>query len=133
MRAMSAGAVPDGAMCVPNISAAGRRRRTRFAIVSLAIGVVALAVLVAVHASPWLRALVGLPIAAGVASQLQVMRNTCVAHARAGTIEHDDLSTTKAPADENAASRRVASGIVRDAAIAGAVAAALAWCTAYVV
>lgn len=123
----------QGAMCIPNISAAGRKRRTRFAIAAGVIGLGAFVATVVLHLHPALRALAALPIAAAVASQLQVMRNTCVAHARAGTIEHDDFSTTPAPREENEASKKVANGILRDASIAGAIAAVVFYASAYVV
>jgi hypothetical protein len=130
---MTETAIPEGTMCIPNISAAGRRRRTQFAVVAAVIGVLGFVAAVAMHASPWLRMLAALPIAAAVATYLQVVRNTCVAHARAGTIEHDDFSTTAAPKEQNEASQKVANGILRDAAIAGAIAAALFWASAYVI
>lgn len=122
----------QGAVCVPNISAAGRRRRTRFAIVASVIGIAGLGAAVALGQGAIVRGIaLGLPLAAGVASYLQVRRSTCVAHAYGGTIEHDDFSTTKAPDAENQKSRAVAATILRDAsavgALAGALAAASAW------
>ena len=123
---------PTGAMCVPNISAAGRRRRTRFAIGMGVVAAVWLLVSIAMHASPSMRAIAGLFVAAAVATYLQVTRNTCVAHARAGTIEHDDFSTTPAPSDENEASKKVANTILRDGALAGIFAGLLFWSTAWV-
>jgi len=130
---MTETAVPDGAVCIPNISAAGRKRRTRVAVVALSIGVAGFVLTVATHQGPWVRALLGLPIAAAALTYLQVTRNTCVAHASAGTIEHDDFSTTPAPKEQNDVSRKVASTIFRDGAIAGVVAAALFWASAWVV
>ncbi len=131
MRAMSSSA-SAGAMCVPNISAAGRKRRTRFSIVMGVVATVWLLVSVAMHASPQMRAVAGLFVAASVATYLQVTRNTCVAHARAGTIEHDDFSTTAAPTDQNEASKKVANTILRDGALAGIFAALIFWSTAWV-
>jgi hypothetical protein len=122
----------DGAMCIPNISAAGRKRRTRFSIVMAVVATVWVGVSIAMHASPWMRALGGLFVAAAVATYLQVTRNTCVAHARAGTIEHDDFSTTAAPKNENDASKKVANTILRDGALAGVFAGLLFWSTAWV-
>ena len=124
-------AVIDGAMCIPNITGAGRRRRRRFAVAMVVVGAVLFGALTLLHVGPWARALVGLPIAAAVASYLQVTRNTCVAHARSGMIEHEDFSTTAAPPDQSAASRRVASTILRDAAIAGALVATLSATSAF--
>jgi hypothetical protein len=123
----------SGAVCVPNITAAGRRRRQRFAIATALIGVAGFGVAVATGQGPLLRAVaLGLPIAAGVASHLQVRRSTCVAHAYGGRVEHEDFSTTAAPPDESAASRRVAGTILRDAALIGAMAALAAAATSYV-
>lgn len=119
-------------MCIPNISAAGRKRRTRFSIVMAVVATVWVGVSIAMHASPWMRALGGLFVAAAVATYLQVTRNTCVAHARAGTIEHDDFSTTAAPKNENDASKKVANTILRDGALAGVFAGLLFWSTAWV-
>ena len=130
---MTETAVPDGAVCIPNISAAGRKRRTRVAVVALSIGVVGFIAAVVTHQAPWMRALAGLPIAAAAVTYLQVTRNTCVAHARAGTIEHDDFSTTVAPKDQHDASRKVATSILRDGVLAGVVATALFWASAWVV
>lgn len=126
--------IEAGAVCVPNISAAGRRRRRRFALVASAAGVAALGAALATGQGPLVRGLaLGLPLAAGIASWLQVQRSTCVAHAYGGTIEHDDFSTTAAPADQNAASRRVASSILRDATLAGVLAGGLAAASAWLV
>ena len=85
-----------------------------------------LSVLVVLQTPWYLRALVGLPAALAAVAFLQVRRNTCVARAAEGTFERDDFSKTAAPADEVAASRRVAAGILRDAALIGLVGAALA-------
>jgi hypothetical protein len=124
----------QGTVCVPNISAAGRRRRTRFAMVAGAIGVIGLGAAIAAGQGPLVRALaLGLPLAGGVASYLQVRRSTCVAHAYGGTIEHDDFSTTKAPEAESQKSRAVAATILRDASLAGALAGALAAASSYVI
>jgi hypothetical protein len=123
----------DGAMCVPNITGPGRKRRRQFAIAMLVVGVGAFSLLTYLHFGPLVRALSALPFAAAAASYLQVTRNTCVAHARAGTIEHDDFSTTPAPADQSAASQRVANTILRDAGIVAVVVGLLAAASAYVI
>lgn len=123
----------DGAMCVPNITGPGRKRRRNVAMVMLAVGIASLVLAIVFGVGPYARALVGLPFAAAAATYLQVTRNTCVAHARAGTVEHDDFSTSPAPADQSAASKRVANTILRDAALVGASTAALAFASAYLV
>lgn len=123
----------DGAMCVPNITGPGRKRRRQFALAMLIVGVGLLGVLTYLHFGPVVRALSALPFAAAAASYLQVTRNTCVAHARAGTIEHDDFTTTPAPADQSAASKRVANTILRDAGIVAVVVGLFAAASAYVI
>ena len=113
----------EGAVCQPNFSAAGRRRRTQIAWAGT-IGAVGLfAVLFWLDAWWPLRLLVGLPAAVAAFSALEVRRNTCVLHAAAGTFEGDDFRRKKVEADIAAASRRVAAGIWRDGAIAAALVA----------
>lgn len=115
--------VVEGAVCQPNFSAAGRRRRTQFAWIGAISAVVLLAVLLWIDA-PWpLRLLVGLPAAVGITSGLEVRRNTCVLHAAAGTFEGDDFRRKRVEAEIAAASRRVAAGIWRDGAIGAALVA----------
>jgi hypothetical protein len=122
----------SGAVCVPNITAAGRRRRQRFAIVTALIGVAGFGAALATDQGPLLRAVaLGLPTAAGLASYLQVRRSTCVAHAYGGRVEHEDFSTTAAPPDQNAASRRVAGTILRDAALVGVLSGLAAAASSY--
>jgi hypothetical protein len=116
--------------CRPNFSAAGRRRRRTIA-VGLALSSVALLIAgVALGASAWARAAVGLPLGFAALVGLQVKRNTCVAHAAAGTFEHDDFSTSRVEAEQAAASRRVARSIYRDAALSGLAAGLLGYATA---
>lgn len=123
----------DGAICIPNFSGPGRVRRRRVAIAMLVIGGVLFVALTATHAAPLVRALVGLPVAGAAISYLQVTRNTCIAHARTGTIEQDDFSTLPAPEVQLAASRRVATTIVRDGLLLGLVAGLVSAATAYVI
>ncbi len=121
--------LPVGATCRPNFSAAGRRRRTRIAVV---LGIVTLATLagVVVAGAAWaVRLVVGLPAAATLVTALQVTRHTCVAHAATGSIEGEDFSLAAADAAHAAASRRVARTIWRDALVGGALVAALAAAT----
>lgn len=125
-------AVPEGAMCRPNFSAAGRRRRTRVAQVGALLAVVLFVALVAIDASWWLRLLVALPAGAALVSGLQVRRNTCVAHAATGSFENEDMTLTKVDEVFAAASRRVAATIWRDAFIGMAVVAALSAATAFI-
>jgi hypothetical protein len=113
------------AFCRPNISPAGKRRRSRIGYLSVAVSLLLAGALVALRTPWYLRALVGLPAALAAVAFLQVRRNTCIARAAEGTFEHDDFSKTPAPPDEVAASRRVAAGIRRDAAIIGLLCAAL--------
>ncbi len=124
------GAEESYAACKPNISGAGRRRRRQIGI-ALAVGAGALtAAFVVLRVAWYTRLFLFLPVAGAAISLLQVSRNTCVAHAAAGTFEHEDFSTTKQSADDAAASRRVAATIYRDALLLGAGAAVLAAATA---
>jgi len=121
-----------GAACRPNISGSGRRRRLRVGYVAVGITAVLWAALWVSHAHWYWRVLIGLPAALAAISLLQVRRNTCVARAAEGTFEHEDFSRTKMADADVAASRRVASGITRDAALIGVACAVLAALTAWV-
>lgn len=114
-------AIVEGAACRPNFSAAGRKRRKNVAIISGVVAVVGLVAAIALNVPPLLRLLVALPAMFSVICGLQVTRNTCVAHARTGSIEGEDFSLTKADAEFAAASKRVAATIMRDGVIAGIV------------
>jgi hypothetical protein len=117
--------------CSPNISPAGRRRRRRFGFQFAGISVAAAGAGMIFRAAPIARAAVFFPAAISAIGYLQASRNTCVLRAREGTFEHDDFSTEPAPATDVAASRRVAIGIYRDAALIGLGAAVLAAATAF--
>lgn len=115
----------EGAVCVPNFSASGRRRRTQVAI-ALSIGTV-VAAIATLGAPWWARAAVGALAAGAAISGLQVRRNTCVVRAMEGTFEGEDFRRTKVDAAIAAESRRVALTIQRDGLLVGvAVGAALA-------
>lgn len=120
------------AVCRPNISGAGRRRRTRVGYLTVMLTLLLLGVFLATGVSWYWRALIGLPAAMAAVCFLQVRRNTCIARAAEGTFEHEDFSRTKAPDDEVAASRRVAAGIRRDSALIGLACGVLAALTALV-
>ena len=122
----------EGAMCRPNFSAAGRRRRTRIAIFGAVLALVTLAALIAVGAWWPLRLLVALPAGLALVSGLQVRRNTCVAHAATGTFENEDFSRKRVDEAFAAASRRVAATIMRDGMIGSAVVGLLSAATAFV-
>ncbi len=124
-------AVIEGAVCQPNFSAAGRKRRRTVSIVAGVFTVVALVASIWLQVAPGWRALIALPAAVSVLSGLQVRRNTCVAHAANGTFEHEDFSTTKVDAALAAASKRVAATIYRDALITGALVALLSVATSW--
>jgi hypothetical protein len=119
-------------VCKANIGKAGRKRRMQVGWVAAILSASLVGAFVFFHV-PWQwRTLVFLPSAMAAVGFLQATRNTCIAHASKGTIEHEDFSTTPAPADELEASRRVASTIRRDAVMIGFVCAALAVVSAYV-
>jgi hypothetical protein len=79
-----------------------------------------------------LRLLLGFPAMTAAISGLQVTRNTCVAHAAAGTFEHEDFSTTRADAALAEASRKVAKTIYRDGVLTGAAVALLGVASSFV-
>ncbi len=112
-------AIVEGAACRPNFSAAGRKRRRNAAVISGVVAVVGLAAAIVLNVPPLLRLLVALPAMFSVICGLQVTRNTCVAHARTGSVEGEDFSLTKADAEFAEASKRVAATIMRDGVIAG--------------
>lgn len=125
-------AVIEGAVCQPNFSAAGRKRRRRVSLVAGVVAVVGLLAALWLHVPAGLRALVALPAAVSVLSGLQVRRNTCVAHAATGTFEHEDFTTSKVDAALAAASKRVAATIYRDALIVGALVALISVASSWV-
>jgi len=120
------------AACRPNISGAGRRRRLRIGYVATVVSLGLLALFIARGSAWYLRALIFIPAGLAAVSLLQVRRNTCVARAAEGTFEHEDFSRTPAPADDVAASRRVAAGIRRDSLLIALASAILAAITAWV-
>jgi len=120
------------AACRPNISGAGRRRRLRIGYIATLVSLGLLALFIARGSAWYLRALVFVPAGLAAVSLLQVRRNTCIARAAEGTFEHDDFSRTPAPADDVAASRRVAAGIRRDSLLIALASAMLAAITAWV-
>jgi len=120
------------AACRPNISGAGRRRRLRIGYIATLVSLGLLALFIARGSAWYLRALVFVPAGLAAVSLLQVRRNTCIARAAEGTFEHEDFSRTPAPADDVAASRRVAAGIRRDSLLIALASAMLAAITAWV-
>jgi hypothetical protein len=121
----------EGAICKPNISAAGRKRRVMVGWVAsaLAVGLVALAI--ALRWPFYLRATLFFPAALAATGFLQASRSTCVARAAEGTFENDDFTKTKAPEDEVAESRAVARKIKRDALLIGLASAAFGALTSF--
>jgi hypothetical protein len=120
------------AACKPNISPAGQRRRRRFGLQWAGLSVAAAGAGV-VFRAPWVaRTAVFFPAALSAIGYLQASRNTCVMRAGQGTLEHEDFTTEPAAPAEVAASRRVATGIYRDALLIGLGAAAIAATTVLV-
>jgi hypothetical protein len=109
----------EGVPCKPNISAAGRRRRTRFGNQWLVASVALLVALVVFRVRWYWGLTMFFPAALSAVGHLQASRHTCVMRAKEGTFEHEDFSTTKAPDEEVAASRAVAAGINRDTILIG--------------
>ena len=96
-------------------------RRRIVGVVGAGLTVALLAFFAWAHIPLFLRLVIALPAMVSTVGFLQAARRTCVSHARGGTIEHEDFSITPAPPDELEASQRVASKILRDAAIVTAV------------
>ena len=124
--------VLDGVACAPNIGAAGRRMRRRFGQIGVVITVALTGAAMAFHWPWYARAVVFVPAALAAVSLIQARRHTCFRRAAEGTIEHDDGSTSPAPAADVAASRRVAVGIKRDALLWGLAGGCVAMATALV-
>ena len=122
----------EGQVCKPNISPRGRRMRRRVGLAGVLLGVGFIGWAMATHAEWYIRLAAFLPAAAAATGYLQANRNTCIARAAEGTFEHDDMSKTKAPDDEVAASRKVAAGIKRDTLIICVAAAAFGAATALI-
>jgi hypothetical protein len=93
---------------------------------------VAFAAFIEVGAGWPVRLLLALPAMLGFVTYLQVTRNTCVAHARTGTLEHEDFSVTKVDAALAEASRKVAKTIVRDGVLLGAFVTLFSVATAFI-
>ena len=116
----------DAPACKTNISPLGRRKRIHAGRIWLGVSVALLVALVVLRA-PWYSGLaMFVPVTISAFGFLQARRSTCVLRAKQGTFENDDFSTVKAPDDEVAASRVVASTISRDAVLLGAGGVALA-------
>jgi hypothetical protein len=122
---MSEAVMPDGAVCRPNISPAGVRKRIRVGAVSAAL-TVAVSVSMTIARVRWYWCLVVfVPAALAAVGFLQAGRRTCVARAAEGTFEHDDFSKTPAPEDDVLRSREVATRINRDSILIGLAAVVL--------
>lgn len=121
----------EGAICKPNISAAGRKRRVMVGWIAAALTVALALVGVALHWHWYFRATLFFPAALAATGFLQAGRNTCVARAAEGTFENEDFTTTKAPDGEVAASRKVAATIKRDALLIGLASAAFGALTSF--
>ncbi len=117
--------MPDGAVCRPNISPAGIRKRIRFGALSAALTVV-ISVSMTIARVRWYWCFaVFVPAALAGVGFLQAGRKTCVARAAEGTFEHDDFSKTPAPEEDVIRSREVATRINRDSILIGLAAVAL--------
>jgi len=74
----AAGQAPSGAVCIPNISTAERRKRLASGIVMFVIGTAILAALMMTGASHWWRLLLFLPFAGAASGFFQWQDKTCV-------------------------------------------------------
>jgi len=116
----------------PNISSTGADNRRRRGWRQAAVWGVGVVVSAAFALPWWIRGLLAAPAALSAINFFQARRMTCVLRAGEGMFEGDDLSTTPAPAEDVAASRRVSRGIWRDSLLIGAAGGALAAASALV-
>ena len=130
-RARITAAMTNAPACKPNINARGRRQRRIVGTISAALCTFLWISFVRSGAPGIVRLSLFFPAAMTAVTLLQVRRNTCVAHAASGRRE-GDRGLEDAPADEVAASRRVARTIYRDGTLIGLGVAALAWLSALV-
>jgi hypothetical protein len=130
---MSADILIEGQVCQPNISASGIRFRTRVGYAGATIAAGLLGASLALHWPWYLRAVVFLPVAISSFGFLQVRNRTCVARAREGTFEHEDMSVkTKADDAEVAVSRKMAAIITRNVLLIATGVAVLSAATALI-
>lgn len=124
-------AIPEGAACLPNMSAGARLRRQRIARASGGVALVAFGLAVAVRAPWWARALaVFVPAAVAAISRAEARNSVCVLRAADGTFESDDRSTTPMAPAALPAIRRAATSLGVKSVIVAAAAAAVAALTA---
>jgi hypothetical protein len=115
-----------------NISASGCRRRDRLGRQGAAFSIALFGAFVVLRV-PWFwRLLLFIPAAGAATSILQSRRTTCVLRARQGTFENEDGSTRPVSEEEARASRAIARGIQRDAALIGAASTGVAVALAFV-
>lgn len=108
----------DVAACPANITERGAWRRRIFGWICASVTVVLAFVLVAWAAPAPCHLSLLVPATGAAIGFLQANRETCVLHAAAGAVELE-RGSRPATAEESAASRRVALGIVRDALLIG--------------
>ncbi len=108
-----------GAVCIPNISTAERRKRLRFALISLAISVVLLALLVVTGANRWWRLPLMLLFWSATTGYFQWHDKTCVALARVDSRRVGDTTEKIEDAAELAQVRRQARQVQLKGFIAG--------------
>src|SRR5581483_5941374 len=95
-----------------NLTARGVDRRRRLGIFALAVGVLAAAALIALHAPRWTRGLLVVPFGIGIAGVLQARERTCVALAAVSMREEPDGSYCSVSAADTGRARRVAAWIL---------------------
>jgi hypothetical protein len=124
-------AIPEGAACLPNLSAGARMRRQRIARGAGGLAVLAFGTTLALRAPWWARALaVFVPAAVAAISRAEASSSVCVLRAADGTFERDDRSRTPMAAAALPAIRRVATALSVKSVIAAGAAAAVAALTA---
>jgi hypothetical protein len=131
---VTSGELTEGAVCAPNMSRTGRRRRKRVAGAAAVFALVMLGCAIAAGAAWHVRALVFFfPALAATISYLEAQSNVCVLRAAQGTYEHDDRSQTAMEASLLPAIRRVATTVGIKGLLFTSIATLLASLTARVI
>lgn len=112
------GDMPEGEVCIANISPAQRMRRLRFGVISLVITLAILGGLVVLGASRWWRLALVLPLAAAATGYFQWHDKTCVRLAADNARFTGDHEEKIEDASELAQIRRQASRVQLKSAVA---------------
>ena len=110
--------IQEGAVCIPNISAAERRKRLRFGLIAFVISIAILAVLLATGISRWWRLPLYLLFASAATGYFQWRDKTCVGLASKQSRKIGDVEETIDDPAELAQVRRQARKVQIEALVA---------------